>query len=734
MLNKMKFKLLFFLVISFIIWIWASFADYEVIIEDVNYSWSYPSEGISMSITTNNDIVKAPTLTLKPDNPEYEDMIHAQIISCWWDNACIAKIEYDKELPTWKYTGKIIFTYQKNDNTERYTATGSYTLDIIQPDFEKDWVFVDDIIFNDIIAWYKHRKRQPVIIRNDTDKRVVMTSISVTDILSIKPIFKWEIQSEDHGIIEYNGILDEWQHTEELIIWYWEEFGKETNQITGLIILNAIPIDNIFEVTWTSIDFWQIEWWYENVDKKIITIINPTDSDIEIKEIKLDTSDNPNINEIFEILDYTLYTTLWQKEAADVATITMKRWLNVGLYTGKVEIIYQKDDKEYSIRSYLTGSIVGKETIDELTLTWSLPKDWTKFWDYVFNPKFNKNYITLKNYEIYVYDETIWDWWDWVKVEDPEHIFNTSAEYSLKMYMEIDENYTIWENTSILYYFDRFTWLDWEYFDSWIWFYDCHFWNDPFVINVTSNNEDYWTVNTSRTKARFWEHITLTATPKNWYRFKKWQTKNNIEISDNWFEMIDEDVSIQAIFEPTPSHSGWGGHHKNIVDTGDKKEHKSAKSELELAYEFALQNWIDILDNLEESTVKWWLTRIAMAKMLSQYAINILWKVPANKIVPKYKDITKELNEKYNWAIELAYQLWIMGIWIDSYRPFDLVPRSEFVTALSRMLYGLQDWTENYYSTHMDKLKKEWIITNTDPDMQELKWYVLIMLMRSAKN
>ena len=123
-----------------------------------------------------------------------------------------------------------------------------------------------------------------------------------------------------------------------------------------------------------------------------------------------------------------------------------------------------------------------------------------------------------------------------------------------------------------------------------------------------------------------------------------------------------------------------------------------------------------------------------MAKMLSQYAINILWKVPANKIILKYKDITNELNERYNWVIELAYQLWIMGIWIDSYRPFDLVPRSEFVTALSRMLYGLQDWTENYYSTHMDKLKKEWILTNTNPNMQELKWYVLIMLMRSAKN
>ena len=38
-----------------------------------------------------------------------------------------------------------------------------------------------------------------------------------------------------------------------------------------------------------------------------------------------------------------------------------------------------------------------------------------------------------------------------------------------------------------------------------------------------------------------------------------------------------------------------------------------------------------------------------MSKMLSQYAINVLGKKPANIIVPKFPDISPELNEEYNY-------------------------------------------------------------------------------------
>lgn len=154
------------------------------------------------------------------------------------------------------------------------------------------------------------------------------------------------------------------------------------------------------------------------------------------------------------------------------------------------------------------------------------------------------------------------------------------------------------------------------------------------------------------------------------------------------------------------------------------------------AYQFAYKNWVTTMDSIQKADMEWTLTRIAMAKMLSQYAINVLGKKPANIVVPEFKDITPELDEEYNYWVTLAYQLGIM--WINmpdnEFRPFDLVPRSEFTTALSRMIYWIADWTDLYYSTHMAKLKEEWVITIDDPDLVELRGYVMIMLMRSAKD
>ena len=92
--------------------------------------------------------------------------------------------------------------------------------------------------------------------------------------------------------------------------------------------------------------------------------------------------------------------------------------------------------------------------------------------------------------------------------------------------------------------------------------------------------------------------------------------------------------------------------------------------------------------------------------MLSQYAINVLGKKPANIVVPNFPDITTELDEEYNYGVTLAYQLGIMGINIDEYRPFDLVTRAEFATALSRMLFSTPDG-DPYYVTHIEKLKEE---------------------------
>ena len=152
------------------------------------------------------------------------------------------------------------------------------------------------------------------------------------------------------------------------------------------------------------------------------------------------------------------------------------------------------------------------------------------------------------------------------------------------------------------------------------------------------------------------------------------------------------------------------------------------------AYNFAFKNGITTMPNIQAADMNSPLTRIAMAKMLSQYAINVLKKTPDTTKTISFPDVSAELDAEYSNGVTLAYQLWIMWINIEEFRPFDTVTRAEFATALSRLLFWTADGENLYYETHMQKLLDEKIITITDPNMQELRGYVMIMLMRSAEN
>ena len=272
-----------------------------------------------------------------------------------------------------------------------------------------------------------------------------------------------------------------------------------------------------------------------------------------------------------------------------------------------------------------------------------------------------------------------------------------------------------------------------------------------------------------------WETVTLTATPASNYNFWSWTVKdsewNAITVTDNKFTMPAKDVTVSATFTAkssggSSSGGGGGGSSKSTTKTTtttwdaktttDTKTTDTSKTdstvdgnnngntpaynndfskEFNDAYQFAYKNGITTMPSIEEADMYGPLTRIAMAKMLSQYAINVLGKTPdTTKVVPTFPDVDEKLNADYNNWVVLAYQLGIMWINVDKYRPFDLVTRAEFGTALSRMLYGLADWEwDLWYKTHLDKLMNEEIITVDTPNLQELRGYVMIMLMRSAQ-
>ena len=251
------------------------------------------------------------------------------------------------------------------------------------------------------------------------------------------------------------------------------------------------------------------------------------------------------------------------------------------------------------------------------------------------------------------------------------------------------------------------------------------------------------------------------------------------------------DIILKAIWEYTCSRSSWGGWAKKsesdtrkiAIDTSTEQEHNSAvedkksetssnqettqkvddnsKKDVETetvvdntatsnnssytleqkqSYEFAKSNWITTTSSIEQAKMNTSLTRIEMAKMLSYYAINVLWQEPdAEKWVVKFSDVTNKLDKEYDNWVTLAYQLGIMwqNMPNNKFRPNDEVTRAEFATALSRLLYNTDEWeykwTRKYYEPHIAKLYNEWIINNTDSKMKEKRWYVMIMLMRTAK-
>lgn len=159
-------------------------------------------------------------------------------------------------------------------------------------------------------------------------------------------------------------------------------------------------------------------------------------------------------------------------------------------------------------------------------------------------------------------------------------------------------------------------------------------------------------------------------------------------------------------------------------------------SEMQQAYNWAYANGITTMDSIERANMNWNLTRAELAKMISNYTIEILWKEIDTTRNCDFNDVSEELDAKYYYWITHACQLWLMGQGINKFRPNDWVTRAEFWTILSRALWwSKNEWGITYYQNHLKALKAEWIMTNISyPMNKEIRWYVMIMLMRSSND
>ena len=169
------------------------------------------------------------------------------------------------------------------------------------------------------------------------------------------------------------------------------------------------------------------------------------------------------------------------------------------------------------------------------------------------------------------------------------------------------------------------------------------------------------------------------------------------------------------------------------VQVGCSIENSTYSAEQNAAYQYACGLDITTMDTVQNARVQDHITRAEFAKMMSNYAKNVLNKEPNSKKLCKFPD-ADEVNAELARYMVTACQYNIMGIdMVDNmFLPNQMISRAEVVTVLSRLYDLAQDGTP-YYVNHMAAMKAKGFITVTTPDMLEVRGYVFIMLERIAE-
>lgn len=304
-------------------------------------------------------------------------------------------------------------------------------------------------------------------------------------------------------------------------------------------------------------------------------------------------------------------------------------------------------------------------------------------------------------------------------------------------------------------------------------------WEGFFPISIKWKNDPTLTWNyfkiTVNSKANPWEYTTFTVRAmKDWVSYsnytgtviftlsnKDWGliNKRNYTFSNSWrytFEASDlwrktfyswlkinetwtyilEVNWLNDNFKWSTTINVWKSHGSAEFKYDTLKFNPKYSDEMNEAYQYARYYDITTKNSIKDADMYSGLNRIAMAKMLTNYAENVLWEDNFDtRRNCTFTDVSNSLDKDYDYWVTKACQLWIM--WVNmpnnKFYPNWWVTRAEFATALSRLLYNTKDGTERYYSTHITKLRREWIITNTDPALWELRGYVMLMLKRVAE-
>lgn len=169
----------------------------------------------------------------------------------------------------------------------------------------------------------------------------------------------------------------------------------------------------------------------------------------------------------------------------------------------------------------------------------------------------------------------------------------------------------------------------------------------------------------------------------------------------------------------------------------------SYSEEMEQAHKYAFEHWITTIENIDKAGMYSDLNRISMAKMISNFAINILWLKPDYSLNCTFDDVSANKDAQYDYWVTKACQLWLMWIWnngeiSENFNPNGTVTRWQRATAFSRAISKanwetVKEW-DPYYRNHMKYLNSKWIINdinNPAYNAKELRWNVMLMMQRT---
>ncbi len=399
--------------------------------------------------------------------------------------------------------------------------------------------------------------------------------------------------------------------------------------------------------------------------------------------------------------------------------------------------------------SYTASYIINSYNITPVKWVWVANIIW--WWSYPYNSTVTLTWIAKEWYHF--------EWWVSEKaftytVPSHDTTLQISAEPN-KYYIHFNWNGWVWTMEDQEFTYDEEQSLapnvytyNWYYFMSWT---DGNWWiykDNSIVKNLATT----WVVTLI---AQWWDNPWPTPpgptpwptpTPSWWWSWWSWGWKRidkdtqehaSAEV-DTWaIEEIEDKEEKNKSEIRTWTHNLPSKSWTTIKSTDDVQIPATRTQEEMDAYKYAYKYWITTLAPKEAAMPDAYVIRWHMAKMVVNYALNVLHrKLPAK--MPKqckWKDGRNawESQEIKEYA-EKACALWLMWIDMEYFQPNKLVTRAQFWTIFGRLLW----WkivSKPYYAGHLARLRKRWIMTQIDrPEERiEVRKWAWLMFMRSEK-